>query len=71
MDRYFTSVSLAAWILENNFTIVETTHYNRKVIAKEVKARNDKGKSSVLQVYHQKKNIMLVSLTRKNVASKI
>ena len=38
MDRYFTSVSLAAWALENKSTIVGNMHHDRKAIPKEVKA---------------------------------
>ena len=41
MDRYFTSVSLAAWALENKFTIVGIMHHDRKAIPKKVKALND------------------------------
>ena len=61
MDRYFTSVYLAAWVLENKFPIVGTMRHDRKGIPKEVKALNDREEMSVLHVYHEEKKIMLVS----------
>ena len=70
MDRYFTSVSLADWALENKFTIVGIMHHDRKVIPNEVKALNDWEEMSVLHVYHEEKKIMLVSYIDKKKSGK-
>ena len=61
MERYFTSVSLAAWAKENKFTIVGSMRQDRKGVPKEVKALSDREEMSVLHVYHESKKIMLVS----------
>ena len=70
MDRYFTSVCLAAWALENKFTIVGTMRHDRKEISKEVKALNDREEMSVLHVYHEEKKILLVSYIEKKKSGK-
>ena len=70
MDRYFTSVSLAAWALENKFTIAGTMRHDRKEILKEVKVLNDREEMSVLHVYHEEKKIMLVSYIDKKKSGK-
>ena len=70
MDRYFTSISLAAWALENKLTIVETMLHDTKGIPKEVKALNDRKEMSILHVYHEKKKIMLVSYIEKRKSGK-
>ena len=70
MDRYFTSVCLAAWALENTFTIVGTMRHDRKEIPKEVKALNDREEMSVLHVYHEEKKILLVSYIGKKKSGK-
>ena len=41
MDRYFTSVTLAEWAIENKFTIVGTMRQDRKGISKQLKAIKD------------------------------
>ena len=70
MDRYFTSVSLAAWELQKKFTIVVTMHHDRKGIPKEVKAIGNREEKSVLYVYHKEKNIMLASYIDKKKSGK-
>ena len=70
MGRYFTSVLLAAWALENKFTIAGTMHPDRKGIPKEVKALNVREEMSVLHVYHEKKKIMLFSYIKKKSGKK-
>ena len=55
MDRYFTSVSLAEWALENHFTIVGTMRLDRKGIPAEIKSVNNRQERSVLHVHHTEK----------------
>ena len=61
MDCYFTSVSLVAWTLEKNITIVGTLKLDLKNIPKELKGVADMEKRSVIHVYNTKEKIMLVS----------
>ena len=55
MDRYFTSVTLAEWALDRNFTIVGTMRHDRKGIPKELKVMKNRDERSVLYVHHGKK----------------
>ena len=61
MDHYFTSISLATWVLEKNITIVGTMNHDRKGITNELKPVADRVKRSVMHVYNTKGKIMLVS----------
>ena len=70
MDRYFTSVSLAAWELQKKFTIVGTMRHDRKGIPKEVKVIGNREEKLVLYVYHKEKNIMLASYIDKKKSGK-
>ena len=54
-------MSLAEWDLEKKFTIVGTMRHDRKGIPKELKSVNDREEMSVLYVYHEEKDVMLVS----------
>ena len=63
-------MSLAAWALENKFTIAGTMRHDRKEILKEVKVLNDREEMSVLHVYHEEKKIMLVSYIDKKKSGK-
>ena len=62
-------MSLAEWALEKKFTIVGTMRHDRKGIPKELKSVNDREKS-VLYVYHEEKNVMLVSYIDKKKSGK-
>ena len=55
MDQYFTSVTLAEWGLQNNFTIVGTMWHDRKGIPNELKAITDGDEKSTLSVHCQDK----------------
>ena len=70
MDRYFTSVTLAEWALDRNFTIVGTMRHDQKRIEKELKVMKNRDERSVLYVHHQEKNIMLVSYINKKKSGK-
>ena len=70
MDRYFTSVTLAEWALDRNFTIVGTMRHDQKRIKKELKVMKNRDERSVLYVHHQEKNIMLVSYINKKKSGK-
>ena len=70
MDRYFTSVTLAEWGLQNNFAIVGTMWYDRKGIPKELKAMTDRDEKSTLSVHRQDKKMMLVSYVHKKKSGK-
>ena len=70
LDRYFTSVSYAEWALEKKFTIVGTMRDDRKRIPKELKSVNDREEKLVLYVYHEEKNVMLVSYIDKKKSGK-
>ena len=61
IDHYFTSISLATWVLEKNITIVGTMNHDRKGITNELKPVADRVKRSVMHVYNTKGKIMLVS----------
>ena len=70
MDRYFTSVTLAEWALDRNFTIVGTMRHDRKGIPKELEVMKNRDERSVLYVHHGEKNIMLVSYVDKKKSGK-
>ena len=70
MDRYFTTVTLAEWELQNNFIMVGTMGHNRKVIPNELKAITDRDEKSTLSVHSQDKEMMLVSDINKKKSSK-
>ena len=70
MDRYFTSVTLAEWGLQNNFTIVGTMRHDRKGIPNELKAMTHRDEKSTLSVHRQDKEMMLVSYIDKKKSGK-
>ena len=55
MDRYFTSVKLAEWALDRNFTVVGTMRRDRKGIPKELKVMKNRDERSILYVHHGEK----------------
>ena len=61
MYRYFTSVTLAEWALDHNFTIVGTMRQDWKGISKELKVMKNWDERFVLYVQDGEKNIMFVS----------
>ena len=63
-------MSLAEWALEKKFMIVGTMRHDRKGIPKESKSVNDREEKSVLYVYHEEKNVMLVSYIDKKKSGK-
>ena len=63
-------MSLAEWALEKKFTIVGTMRHDRKEIPKELKSVNDREEKSVLYVYHEEKNVMVVSYIEKKKSGK-
>ena len=63
-------MSLAEWALEKKFTIVSTLRHDRKGIPKELKSVNSREEKSVLYVYHEVKNVMLVSYIDKKKSGK-
>ena len=70
MDRYFTSVTLAEWALDEKFTIVGTMRHDRKGIPKEMKSLNDREEKSTIYAHHSNKEIMLVSYIDKKKSGK-
>ena len=54
-------MSLVEWDFEKKFTIVGTMRHDRKGIPKELKSVNDREEMSALYVYHEEKDVMLVS----------
>ena len=69
MDRYFTSVSVAKWALdEQSITIVGTKTYDRKGIPKELKILDRGDEKSTIYVYSEDGSVMLYFMsTRKRV----
>ena len=65
MDRYFTSVSLAKWDIDQKFTIVGTMGHDRKRIPNEMKSLKDREEKSTIFDHHSEKNIMMVSCIEK------
>ena len=72
MDWYFTSVTLAKWGLQNNFTIVGAMQHNRKYIPNYLKTLTlmDTDEKSTLSVYRHNKEMMLVSYISKKKSGK-
>ena len=63
-------MSLAEWALEKKLMIVITMRHDRKGIPKELTSVNDREEKLVLYIYHEKKNVMLVSYTDKKKPGK-
>ena len=42
MDRYYTQISVADWLLEKKITMLETLQQNRVGILKEIKSMNNR-----------------------------
>ena len=70
MDRYFTSVTIAQWALENKITIVGTMRLDRKGIPKEMKSLENREERSVLYVFGSDEKILLVLYIDKNKCGK-
>ena len=70
MDRYFTSVSLATWALENNITIVGTLKHKQKGIPKVLNPVVDREGRSAMHVYNSKDKTILVSYIDKKESGK-
>ena len=70
MYRYFTSVTLAEWALDHNFTIVGTMTQDWKGISKDLKVMKNWDERSVLYVQDGEKNIMFVSYIDKKKSGK-
>ena len=70
MNRYFTSVSLAEWGIDQKFTIVGTMRHDHKGIPKEMKSLKDREEKSTIFAYHNEKNIMMVSQIDKKKSAK-
>lgn len=70
MDRYFTSVSIAEWATENNFTVVGTMRLDRKGIPAEIKKMDDREEKSTLYVHEKDGEKTLVSYVDKKKSGK-
>ena len=71
MDRYFTSVSVARWALdEQSISIVGTMRHDRKGIPKELKMLDGGEEKSEIYVYSEDASIMLVSYVDKKKSGK-
>ena len=71
MDRYFKFVTLASWALEKKFTILGIIRHDRKGIAEEIKALNNREKQSTMYVYDKDTpKVMLVSYIDKKKTRK-
>ena len=55
IDRYFTSMAVAEWCLENNITIMGTMRTDRIGIPKEMKTETGRAEKSTLWCYEGKK----------------
>ena len=72
MDQYFTSVTIAWWATDHNFTIVGTIKHNRKGILKEFKTVDGREKLSTKFIHAQDsgdENIMLMSYVDKKTSA--
>ena len=65
LDRFFTSVTLADWCLENHITIVGTMKSYRKAMPKEMKAMDGREEKSIKFCYSDDKKMMLLSYINK------
>ena len=54
MDRYFTSVPLAKWASENNFTLVGTMRLDSIGLSNEMKTMKGREKKSTKFLYQKK-----------------
>ena len=71
MDRYFTSVSVAKWALdEQSITIVGTMRQDRKENPKESKMLDGREGKSIIHVYLGEGSIMPVSCVGKKKSGK-
>ena len=61
MDRYFTSVTIARWALENKITIVGTMRLHSKGIPTEIKSLENREERSVLHVFDNDENVCIVN----------
>ena len=68
LDRYFTSVTIADWLLEKNITTTGTLRSDRKGIPKEMKSDADREEKSTKWCFSEKK--MLVSYMDKKKSGK-
>ena len=73
MDRYFTSVSVAKWALdEQSISIIRTMRHDRNGISKDLKRPDLKRKrrKSAVYLYSEDGSIMLVSYANKKKSGK-
>lgn len=71
MDRYFTLVSVAKWVLnEQSITIVGTMRQDKKENPKESKMLDGREGKSTIHVYLGEGSIMLLVSVRKRVGKK-
>ena len=72
MDRFFTSITLAQWSNERNFTIVGTMRLDRVGIPQQVKDMNNRDEKSMMYVYAKHEDMLLVSyVDKKNRARRM
>ena len=62
LDRYFTSISIAEWCLDNNITITGTTRKDRLGVPKEMKTESGRVEKSTIWCYN---NMVMVSYADK------
>lgn len=70
MDRFFTSIPIAEWASQNNFTIVGTIRLDRKGIPNEIKSLDSREEKSTKYVYQSNGDILLVSYVDKKKSGK-
>ena len=70
MDRYFTSLPVAEYLLENDITVVGTLRSHRIGLPKELTEVKDRDDLSVKYAFTEDENIMLVSYVFKKKSGK-
>ena len=68
MNRYFSSLSLAEWGINQKFTTIGTMQHDHKAIPKEIKSLKEK--KSNIYAHYSEKNIMMVSYIDKKKSGK-
>ena len=70
MDRYFTSVPLAKWASENNFTVVGTMRLDRIGLANEIKTMKGREEKPTKCLYQIDGDSILLSYVDKKMWEK-
>ena len=70
MDRYFTSVPLAKWASENNFTVVGTMRLDRIGLANEIKTMEGREEKPTKCLYQIDGDSILLSYVDKKMWEK-